>query len=386
MRRAAAIAVAIGFAAVPADAGRPPRRASVRTWGPHLIAGSGGCVEPTTSLDSQPTDPSSDTTPTFTFSSPSSGAITFECQIDGGGYSSCTSPHTTAALGEGSHTFDVRAVCGGALADGSPATYTWTIATPLDWTRFDYAWWADACVVGGFAWSAQVGSMTLNQIGGVPSATSYTCDNSTGSLIASGLGTLEDNGLIMGVTTAGWGNSTSTALNTASGDNMYIRLLYYHTSPGGYKYYFSAADGSDNGWVVYSYDSKIWCWAKGSSGTNYTSVTPAANRWHLLDCEWRAGENKWYMYLDGVLTAGAAGAAGAIGNANAIPSISRWQNYPMGSTQGVLAVGWKKNPDAGTFNHNVDYAKVCSTDGGCAPCPPPSKPPRPSPASSRTGW
>src|SRR5205823_6358468 len=63
---------------------------------------------PNTTIDSAPPASDNDPTPTFAFSSSEPGS-TFECRVDGGGWSACTSPHTTAALGEGSHTFDVRA-------------------------------------------------------------------------------------------------------------------------------------------------------------------------------------------------------------------------------------------------------------------------------------
>src|SRR5207342_2826175 len=67
------------------------------TWTVDLTA-------PNTTIDSSPADPSNNTTPSFSFSSSESGS-TFECRIDGGSWSSCTSPHTLAALGAGSHTF-----------------------------------------------------------------------------------------------------------------------------------------------------------------------------------------------------------------------------------------------------------------------------------------
>ena len=82
--------------------------------------------EPETTIDSQPTSPSNDTTPVFTFSSDIAGAA-FECRLDGAAtFSSCASGIEVGPLTDGSHTFRVRAVSGG-LEDPTPATHTWTV-------------------------------------------------------------------------------------------------------------------------------------------------------------------------------------------------------------------------------------------------------------------
>jgi len=81
---------------------------------------------PDTSIDAHPLDPSSDFSPTFEFSSPDDTA-TFVCQLDSGGYSSCSSPKTYIGLSNGTHTFEVRAVDPAHNIDPSPDSYTWTI-------------------------------------------------------------------------------------------------------------------------------------------------------------------------------------------------------------------------------------------------------------------
>jgi hypothetical protein len=87
---------------------------------------------PTTSLSSEPASYSNDSTPTFTFSGndgSGSGVASFRCKVDGGSYAVCTSPHTTAALGDGSHTFYVYAVDAAGNVDATPATYSWSVDT-----------------------------------------------------------------------------------------------------------------------------------------------------------------------------------------------------------------------------------------------------------------
>ena len=89
-------------------------------------------LAPTTTIDINPPNPSNDSTPTFTFTgadTPGSGVASFECQIDSDGFSACTTPDTLAALTDGSHTFDVRAIDKAGNTDVTPASYTWVVDT-----------------------------------------------------------------------------------------------------------------------------------------------------------------------------------------------------------------------------------------------------------------
>ena len=83
---------------------------------------------PNTSIGSTPNDPTNATGATFTFSATETGS-TFECELDGGGFTSCTSPEGYAGLAEGSHTFKVRATDVAGNTDASPAQFTWTVDT-----------------------------------------------------------------------------------------------------------------------------------------------------------------------------------------------------------------------------------------------------------------
>jgi MYXO-CTERM domain-containing protein len=87
------------------------------------------CVTPPTSvITSRPPNPSSSSVGTFVFQSPSNPGATFECSLDGGPFTACTTPFTTGVLADGSHTFRVRATVGG-ITDPMPASYTWTVDT-----------------------------------------------------------------------------------------------------------------------------------------------------------------------------------------------------------------------------------------------------------------
>ncbi len=92
---------------------------SILTWAPDTVV-------PETTIDSGPAPLTNDATPTFTFSS-NEAVSTFQCRVDSGAFAPCSSPHTTATLSEGAHTFQVRAVDDGPNTDGSPAALTFTI-------------------------------------------------------------------------------------------------------------------------------------------------------------------------------------------------------------------------------------------------------------------
>jgi uncharacterized repeat protein (TIGR01451 family)/MYXO-CTERM domain-containing protein len=81
---------------------------------------------PETSITSGPPPLGNATSATFAFSSNEAG-VTFECQIDAGGFSDCLSPVTYSGLAEGSHQFRVRARDPAGNVDPTPAEYAWVI-------------------------------------------------------------------------------------------------------------------------------------------------------------------------------------------------------------------------------------------------------------------
>jgi hypothetical protein len=84
-------------------------------------------VAPDTSITAYPPNPSHSVDASFSFTSTEPGS-TFECQLDGGGFSTCTSPHAYTELDYGDHTFEVRAIDGVDNVDLTPASYSWTIS------------------------------------------------------------------------------------------------------------------------------------------------------------------------------------------------------------------------------------------------------------------
>lgn len=80
---------------------------------------------PDTVITSTPSDPNNAAVALFEFSSSQSNS-TFECSIDSGGFSTCSSPFTSPFLSDGAHTFSVRAINSSSEADPSPANFGWT--------------------------------------------------------------------------------------------------------------------------------------------------------------------------------------------------------------------------------------------------------------------
>ncbi len=84
-------------------------------------------IPPDTQIDSGPSGTTPDQTPDFTFSSPAPDAATFECRLDGGAFTACTSPFTAPQLADGPHFFEVRALDGAGNADQSSASRIFTV-------------------------------------------------------------------------------------------------------------------------------------------------------------------------------------------------------------------------------------------------------------------
>ncbi len=88
----------------------------------------GDIAPPETTIGTAPGNPTTATSATFTFSASEQGSA-FACALDAAAFSSCTSPQTYDNLGQGSHTFRVRATDPAGNADLTPAEHTWTIQT-----------------------------------------------------------------------------------------------------------------------------------------------------------------------------------------------------------------------------------------------------------------
>jgi hypothetical protein len=83
---------------------------------------------PDTTIDSGPSGPTNNASPSFTFSSPQ-GFSGFDCRLDGGAWASCSSSKSYSSLSDGQHTFYVRARDIASTVDATPASRTFTVDT-----------------------------------------------------------------------------------------------------------------------------------------------------------------------------------------------------------------------------------------------------------------
>ena len=85
-------------------------------------------TQPETEIESGPTGVTPSTSATFTFSGFSYGRIaSYECSLDGAGFSACSSPQQYAGLPAGDHTFRVRSVTNEGARDPAPPSASWTV-------------------------------------------------------------------------------------------------------------------------------------------------------------------------------------------------------------------------------------------------------------------
>ena len=85
---------------------------------------------PDTTISSAPPASTTATSASFSFDSSKPGS-SFQCRLDSGAWSACSSPHGYTGLSVGAHSFGVRATDASGNVDPSPATATWTITTPM---------------------------------------------------------------------------------------------------------------------------------------------------------------------------------------------------------------------------------------------------------------
>jgi hypothetical protein len=106
-------------------AGNPQATPTQFTW--QVDNGAADTTPPETTITDKPFDPSLSRTAIFAYSSNEPGS-TFECSLDSAPFAACPATGLTYNdLGNGVHTFQVRAIDASGNVDRSPAAYTFTV-------------------------------------------------------------------------------------------------------------------------------------------------------------------------------------------------------------------------------------------------------------------
>jgi hypothetical protein len=115
-------------------AGSDPRRRASTPVGPPapppvippVVSPPTDTTAPQTSISSGPSATTTSTSASLGFSSTESGS-TFQCSLDSGLWSACTSPKAYGGLLVGSHTFSVKATDAAGNTDATPASRGWAV-------------------------------------------------------------------------------------------------------------------------------------------------------------------------------------------------------------------------------------------------------------------
>ncbi len=114
-------------------AGNTDASPATRSW---TVQSAADTTPPNTSISSGPAATTTSTSASLSFSATESGS-SFECKLDSGSWSACTSPKSYSGLAVGSHTFSVQATDAAGNTDATPASQSWTVQSAADTTPPD---------------------------------------------------------------------------------------------------------------------------------------------------------------------------------------------------------------------------------------------------------
>jgi predicted extracellular nuclease len=169
---------------------------------------------PNTTINSNPASLTNSTSASFTFSGTDAGGTgvaSFECKLDGGSFTACTSPQPYSSLADGSHTFQVRAIDVVGNVDPTPASFTWTIDTVAP----------TISVTAGGMCAASGGTMNLTvaDSSGNPLTLSGSSSNTTA---------VQNANIVFG----GSGSNRTVAITAAAGSSVRTATLTITVSDG----------------------------------------------------------------------------------------------------------------------------------------------------------
>ncbi len=140
---------------------------------------------PDTNITANPTNPTHSASASFSFTGndgSGSGITGFQCKLDGGSFTACTTPQNYTGLSDGSHTFQVRASDATGNMDATPASYTWIVDTT-----------SPTVVVSSAATSSTNVSPIIVTITFSEAVTGFTPSVAAGDIVIGGVGGVDSN-------------------------------------------------------------------------------------------------------------------------------------------------------------------------------------------------
>jgi alpha-tubulin suppressor-like RCC1 family protein len=244
-------------------------------------------VPPETTLDAAgPNGTVSQTTGTFTFTSPT--ATGFQCRLDGGAWTTCTSPYTTPTLANGSHTVEIRAVRNG-VPDATAASRTWTVDTgavaqpPVTGSTLSAGNSHSCAVSGGKMYCWGFAGPHLGELVGPPEFNGAYLPTQMGSLADwVSVSAAGSSGHTCGIRASGtlycWGGNAYGQLGSQTVDTYFSSAAPLTVAVGQTWRKVAAIDSHT---CAVRQDQSLWCWGGNGSGevgigaASYAVTSPA---------------------------------------------------------------------------------------------------------------
>ena len=187
---------------------------------------------PNTTITSGPTGTTTDNTPTFAFTASESGS-TFQCQLDAGAWTACTSPWTTSALTDGMHGIAVRATDAAGNTDATPATQSFTVAAAAAPQTLVGDSTVQSTPDSNGAGTAETFKATASASGTTTKMSVYVATGNTASTLVVGIysnanghpGTLLTKGTRSAPTPGAWNTVTVPSASVTAGQTYWVGLL-----------------------------------------------------------------------------------------------------------------------------------------------------------------
>ncbi|MGC1852489.1 MAG: Ig-like domain-containing protein, partial [Solirubrobacterales bacterium] len=254
-------------------------------------------IAPETTITLKPASLTNSAAAKFEFSGSDgagSGVVSFECRLDSGVWGACPSPKEYTGLGQGAHSFEVKAVDNAGNTDATPASAGWTIELTTPQPAIDSLskTLLKAGETSNVTWHADENGAFELRVGGVDcdSGTILTSgtyanqptaqvSNVTAAQLQEGANTLR---LCLTDTAGNRGQTTATLSKDTEGPETAITLKPTVLAKStGAKFGFSGSDGIGSGIASFECRRDGGAWAACTSPKQYSNLSEGAHSFEV---------------------------------------------------------------------------------------------------------